>query len=82
MTASSFIHAQENNFISYDQPMLGSSLRFKMIPIKGGDFLIGSTENEKGRNTEEGPQKKISIAPFWMSAYEVTRDELDVFLKD
>lgn len=26
--------------------------------------------------------KKLSIAAFWMSAYEVTRDELDVFLKD
>ena len=74
--------AQENNFISYDQVITGSPLSFKMLPIQGGTFLIGSAANEKGRNADEGPQKKLSIAAFWMSAYEVTRDELDVFLKD
>jgi formylglycine-generating enzyme required for sulfatase activity len=74
--------AQEINFISYDQVITGSQLSFKMVPIKGGTFLIGSVSNEKGRNVDEGPQKKINIASFWMSAYEVTRDELDVFLKD
>ena len=82
IAAATLTYAQENNFISYDQPLLGSTLRFKMVPIQGGDFLIGSAENEIGRNKDEGPQKKITIAPFWMSAYEVTRDELDVFLKD
>ncbi len=74
--------AQDNNFSIYEQPLLHSGLRFKMIPIQGGEFLIGSPENEKGRNSDEGPQKKIKVASFWMSAYEVTRDELDVFLKD
>ena len=74
--------AQETNFTSYEQPMPGASIRFKMVPIQGGEFLIGSAANEKGRNTDEGPQKKLIIAPFWMSAYEVTRDELDIFLKD
>jgi formylglycine-generating enzyme required for sulfatase activity len=74
--------AQENNFMPYDQAILGSRLNFKMVPIQGGEFLIGSPVNEKGRNADEGPQKKLSIAAFWMSAYEVTRDELDVFLKD
>jgi len=76
------ISAQEIYFMPYDQALIGSHLSFKMVPIKGGTFLIGSANNEKGRNIDEGPQKKINIAPFWMSAYEVTRDELDVFLKD
>jgi formylglycine-generating enzyme required for sulfatase activity len=74
--------AQENNFIPYDQAIIGSHLSFKMVPIQAGTFLIGTAANEKGRNADEGPQKKLSIAAFWMSAYEVTRDELDVFLKD
>ncbi|MEY4051571.1 MAG: hypothetical protein RIR64_556 [Bacteroidota bacterium] len=76
------ISAQEIYFMPYVQALIGSHLSFKMVPIKGGTFLIGSANNEKGRNIDEGPQKKINIAPFWMSAYEVTRDELDVFLKD
>ncbi|MSQ38413.1 MAG: formylglycine-generating enzyme family protein [Chitinophagaceae bacterium] len=66
----------------YDQAITGSNLSFKMVPIQAGEFTIGSAANEKGRNADEGPQKKLIIAAFWMSAYEVTRDELDVFLKD
>ena len=80
--ATQLTSAQENNFMPYDQAILGSRLSFKMVPIQGGEFTIGSAANEKGRNADEGPQKKLSIAAFWMSAYEVTRDELDVFLKD
>ena len=75
------VSAQENNFMIYDQAILGSPLSFKMVPIQGGEFTIGSAANEKGRNADEGPQKKLSISAFWMSAYEVTRDELDVFYK-
>lgn len=77
-------HAQLNNaaFTTYQQKIQGSSLAFKMVPIQAGKFLIGSKATEKNRKADEGPQKEIQIPAFWMSAYEVTRDELDVFLKD
>ncbi|WP_317163457.1 formylglycine-generating enzyme family protein [Sediminibacterium soli] len=76
------VFAQTGNFQSYEQAIPGSGFRFKMVPVKEGDVLMGSAPAEKGRNADEGPQQKIHIAPFWMAAYEVTRDELDVFLKD
>ena len=41
-----------------------------MVPIPAGTFNIGNTN------------KKIEISSFWMGAFEVTRDEFDVFLKD
>ncbi|MBC7508168.1 MAG: SUMF1/EgtB/PvdO family nonheme iron enzyme [Ferruginibacter sp.] len=53
-----------------------------MIPIKAGSFLMGSNADEKNRNTNEGPQRNITIAAFWMGAYEVTRDGFDVFYAD
>jgi len=53
-----------------------------MMPIQAGKFIIGSKATEKNRKTNEGPQKEIQVPAFWMGAYEVTRDELDVFLKD
>ena len=53
-----------------------------MVPVKGGSFTMGSPENEKGRNTDEGPQKTFSISPFWMGVFEVTHDEFDIFFKD
>ena len=77
-------NAQNNTstFTTYQQKIDGSTLSFKMTPIQAGKFIMGSKATEKNRKADEGPQKEIQVAAFWMGAYEVTRDELDVFLKD
>ena len=77
-------NAQNNTsaFTTYQQKIDGSILSFKMTPIQAGKFIMGSKATEKNRKADEGPQKEIQVAAFWMGAYEVTRDELDVFLKD
>src|SRR5678809_148568 len=72
----------DTSFKAYEQSIPGSTLKFKMVPIKGGSFTMGSPENEKGRDAAEGPQKNFSISPFWMGIYEVTHDEFDIFFKD
>ena len=79
-----FTQAQvvDNNLSSYTQKIPGSTLTFKMVAIPKGKFLLGTSSADKKRNIDEGPQKEIQMDPFWMGAYEVTRDELDVFLKD
>ncbi|MEO6232925.1 MAG: SUMF1/EgtB/PvdO family nonheme iron enzyme [Ferruginibacter sp.] len=69
-------------FISYKEKVPGSEFSFKMVPVSGGSFLMGSNDKEKAREADEGPQKKIVIEPFWMGAFEVSRDEFDVFYKD
>ncbi len=81
---SAVVNAQKNNrdFGNYDQKLPGSSLQFKMVPVKSGHFTIGSPATEKDRLSNEGPQRNIRIDAFWMSAHEVTRDAFDVFLKD
>lgn len=70
------------DFKEYEQPIPGSSFKTKMVPIQGGSFIMGSSDKEKNRKANEGPQRKVNISPFWMAAYEVTRDEFDVFYKD
>lgn len=72
----------EQPFEPYEQSIPGSVIKFKMVPINGGSFTMGSPESEKGRDADEGPQKKITISPFWMGAFEVTHDEFDLFFKD
>jgi len=69
-------------FKAYEQSMPGSTIKFRMVPVKGGSFTMGSPANESGRDADEGPQKKITISPFWMGAFEVTHDEFDIFFKD
>lgn len=52
---------------------------FKMIPIKGGKFTMGSPDSEKGHNKDEAPQHEIDIAPFWIEEHEVTWAEFELF---
>lgn len=70
------------NFQEYYQNVPGSAFQFKMMPVKGGSFLMGSNDKEKNREVDEGPQRQVTISPFWIGAFEVSRDEFDVFYKD
>lgn len=77
---SNLVSAQD--FKSYDQAIPGSSISFKMAAIPAGKFKIGSPISERGRGTDEGPQKQIELSPFWMGVKEVTFAEWDLYFKD
>jgi formylglycine-generating enzyme required for sulfatase activity len=63
----------------YTEELSGVDVKFDMLPIPGGEFLMGSPESEADRNEDEGPQVKVKIEPFWMGKYEVTWDEYDIW---
>ena len=67
--------------VPYTVTVPGSEVTFEMIPIPGGEFMMGSPENEKERRKDEGPQVKIAVAPFWMGKYEVTWAEYNIYRK-
>ena len=69
----------EAEMTPYKEEVTGTDVSFKMVPIPGGTFTIGSPEDEEGRGEGEGPQRKVKVSPFWMGATEVTWDEFDVF---
>src|SRR5262249_21722406 len=49
-----------------------------MIVVPPGTFIMGSSDNEVGRETSEGPRHKVAIAePFAISKFEVTFEEWD-----
>jgi formylglycine-generating enzyme required for sulfatase activity len=57
-----------------------TEIAFDMIPIPGGAFVMGTPPTEAGRGDDEGPQRKVTIDPFWMGKYEVTWDEYRLFM--
>jgi formylglycine-generating enzyme required for sulfatase activity len=56
-----------------------SGVTFDMVPIPGGEFLLGSPQREPGRNEDEGPQVRVKVEPFYMGKFEVTQAEYDAF---
>jgi len=69
----------DTSFISYEQSIPGTSVSFKMIPVKGGTFDMGSDANEKNRQADEGPATNVSVDSFWIEEHEVTYDEYILF---
>ena len=64
---------------AYTNFIPGSEAAYQMVPIPGGEFVMGSPDNEKGRQAAEGPQHRVKISPFWMGRYEVTWEEYLLF---
>jgi formylglycine-generating enzyme required for sulfatase activity len=58
----------------------GTDASFKMVPIPGGAFLMGSPASEKDRKDDEGPQHEVKVEPFFMEEHEVTWGEYNLFL--
>ena len=72
---------EKTSFEVYDQKIPGTTVEFKMTPIPGGTYLMGSPETEQNREEDEGPQVQVKIEPFWMGVYEVTFQEYNIFRK-
>jgi formylglycine-generating enzyme required for sulfatase activity len=58
----------------------GTKVSYAMIPIPGGEFLMGTPDGEADRKADEGPQHKVKIAPFWMGKLEVMWNEYELFM--
>jgi sulfatase modifying factor 1 len=66
--------------VPYDEPIPGSDVRFRMVPVPGGTFRMGSPAPESGRSDDEGPQFEVAIEPFWIGAHEVSWGEYKGFM--
>jgi formylglycine-generating enzyme required for sulfatase activity len=64
----------------YTNNIPGTKVTYAMVPIPGGEFMMGSPTTEPHRNADEGPQHKVKIEPFWMEQCEVTWNEYELFM--
>src|SRR3989442_12554159 len=64
----------------YTEKIPGGDITFKMVPIPGEEYVMGSSETEPGHKPDESPQHKVQISPFWMGACEVTWNEYELFM--
>ena len=58
--------------VAYDESIPGTDVTFRMIPVPGGTFRMGSPSDEAGRSADEGPVFEVTVEPRWMSRCEVS----------
>jgi formylglycine-generating enzyme required for sulfatase activity len=63
----------------YTESLAGTKVSFEMVPIKEGTLLMGSPDAEQGRNSDEGPQRQVTVKSFYIGTKEVTWNEYDEF---
>jgi formylglycine-generating enzyme required for sulfatase activity len=66
--------------VAYDETIPGTDVTFRMIPVPGGTFRMGSLDGEAGRRADEGPAFEVKIAPFWMGKCEVSWQEYRAYM--
>lgn len=68
------------DFQAFEQSIPGTDQSFSMLPIHGGRFAMGSTEDEPGHASAESPRHDVSIADFWMSKHEINWQQYEPFV--
>lgn len=71
--------ATVTEFKDFTEFIPNTSVSFSMIAIEGGEFNMGSPEDEALRQTDEGPVRSVKVSPFFMGEVEVSWDEFWTF---
>ena len=66
--------------VAYDERIPGTEITFRMIPVPGGTFRMGSPADEADRSADEGPVFEVKVEPFWIGRYEVTWGEYKTYM--
>jgi formylglycine-generating enzyme required for sulfatase activity len=66
--------------VPYSETIPGTEATFDMIPVPGGEFLLGSPASEADRSEDEGPQVTVRVEPFWIGRCEVTWLEYHAYM--
>ena len=70
----------KEQFEKYRQDIETSELSFEMMPVVGGTFKMGSSEDDENRGDEELLERNVKVSDFWMGKHEVTWDEYELWM--
>ena len=72
----------DSAFKGYVQHIPGTTLKFSLVPIPAGKFLMGTAPGARIKEDDETPAHLVSVNAYWMGIHEVTYAEYDAFTKD
>ncbi|MEO0987771.1 MAG: formylglycine-generating enzyme family protein [Cyanobacteria bacterium J06639_14] len=71
---------EETKQVSYYTEPVGTSVGIDMILVPGGNFMMGSPDDEPGREKNEGPQHQVTVPAFFMGRYPVTQAQYEAVM--
>jgi formylglycine-generating enzyme required for sulfatase activity len=75
-----FVKVSGGYMVPYTMTIPGTEAAVTMIPIPGGEFLLGSPCTDSDKQPIEQPQVRVVVEPFWMARTEVSWAEYVPFM--
>ena len=60
-------------------PIPGSPVVLRFVTVQGGELRLGSPPDEVGRDEDEGPERTVTLSPFWIGTTEVPHEAFALF---
>jgi len=79
-SAGRFVEIDGGYMVPYTMKIPGTDAELTMLPIPGGEYLLGSPDSDPRKQADEVPQVKIRVEPFWMARTEVSWAEYLPFM--
>ena len=73
-----FVEVNGAFMVPYMMKIPGTDVEFKMIPIPGGTFKMGSADPSASQDVT--PQVEVTVEPFWMGQYEVNWEQYQSYM--
>jgi formylglycine-generating enzyme required for sulfatase activity len=61
---------------------LGGGVKMRVVWVPAGTFTMGSPTSEEGRDSDEGPQTRVTLDGFWMGETEVTQAQWQAVMRN
>ena len=74
--------AEVKEFADFTETVPGTTAAIRMIAVPGGSFTMGSPAGEAFRKDDEGPQRSVTVSPFFMAEVETTWDQFWAFYNE
>jgi len=72
--------AVQDDFSEYEEQIITSDLIFEMVPVKGGEFTMGSSLDDPNRGVDEWPAHQVEVSDFWIGKHELTWDLYELWM--
>lgn len=66
--------------VPYTLTVPGSDVKIEMVPVPGGKFKFGCSEDADGFQEDEGPQIELEVGPMWVAKYETTWSQYQLYM--
>lgn len=66
----------------YTNQIPGATVEYAMVPVPGGEFLMGNPIGGPDARSDESPAHRVRVEPFWIGRCEVTWNEYKLFVYD